>query len=148
MSVEDGATPRNPAYDKYDSMTLVQLGQSMEEVRNKLDAAKEVASALEKEYEFIRTVKIPPAMEESGLQNFRLDSGKGVRVQDEVFVSLRGENLPIMKTWLQEQGDDAIIKETINSSTLKSYITTRIKEGKPYPAELVSVTVVPKARFF
>lgn len=144
---EEG-TGFNPAYAKYDGMTLIQLGQSMEEVRTRLDAAKEVKTELEKEYDFLCSVKIPPAMESEGLTNFRLASGKGIRVQDEVFVSLKGENLPTMKAWLQEQGDEAIIKETINSSTLKSYITGRIKAGKEYPLGLVSVTVVPKARFF
>jgi hypothetical protein len=143
-----GGIPFNPAYAKYDGMTLIQLGQAMEEVRTRLDAAKEVKTELEKEYDFLCTVKIPPAMEDSGLQNFRLESGKGVRVQDEVFVSLKAGDLPPMKAWLQEQGDEAIIKETINSSTLKSYITGRIKAGKEYPAELVKVSVVPKARFF
>lgn len=144
---EEG-TGFNPAYAKYDGMTLVQLGQAMEEVRTKLDAAKEVKTELEKEYDFLCTVKIPPAMEESGLVNFRLESGRGIRVQDEAFVSLKGENLPPMKAWLQEQGDEAIIRETINSSTLKSYILGRIKAGKEYPATLVNVTIVPKARFF
>lgn len=145
---EGGGTAFNPAYAKYDGMTLVQLGQAMEEVRMRLDVTKEIKTNLEKEYDFLCSVKIPPAMEESGLVNFRLESGKGVRVQDEVFVSLKAGDLPIMKAWLQEQGDEAIIKETINSSTLKSYITGRIKAGKEYPAQLVKVTVVPKARFF
>jgi hypothetical protein len=139
---------RNPAYEKYDEMSLIELGQSMEEIRAKLDDAKAAATLLEKEYDFIRTVKIPPKMEEEGLANFRLKSGRGVRVQDEVFVSLPSPNFFTFKSFLQEQGDDGIIKETINAQTLKSYITGRIKEGKEYPAELVNVTVVPKARFF
>lgn len=138
----------NSAYVEYDSMTLVQLGQAMEEVRAQLDAAKEVKTALEKRYDFLCSVKIPPAMEDSGLQNFRLESGRGVRVQDEVFVSLNAENFPPFRAWLQEQGDEAIIKETINSATLKAYIVGRIKAGKEYPMDKVKVTLVPKARFF
>lgn len=139
---------RNPAYIKYDTMTLVQLGEAMVKVGAELEAAKEVKTTLEKEYDFIRTVKIPPALEESGMKNFRLDNGKGIRVQDEVFVSLRAENFQNMKVWLQERGDDSIIKETINPSTLKAFITGKIKDGKEYPADLVNVSVVPKARFF
>lgn len=146
--MEDQGPARNPAYNKYDGMTLVQLGEAMVEVGQRLEAAKEIKTSLEKEYEFIRTVKIPPALDESGMKNFRLDSGKGIRVQDEVFVSLKAENFPDMKVWLQEVGDDAIIKETINPSTLKAYVTGKIKDGKEYPASLVNVTIIPKARFF
>lgn len=139
---------RNPAYNKYDGMDLVRLGECMAEVGARLEEAKKIKTDLEKEYDFLRTVKIPPALEESGMKNFRLASGKGIRVQDEVFVSLRAENFQDMKGWLQERGDDSIIKETINPSTLKAYITGKIKDGKEYPASLVNVSVVPKARFF
>jgi len=143
-----GATPPNPAYAKYDPMTLVELGQAMEEVRRVLDEAKEIKTKLEKEYDFICSVKIPPALEASGLKNFRLASGKGIRVQDEVYVSLPVERFATMKIWLQERGEDAIIKESINPSTLKAFVTGRIKDGKEYPAELVNVNIIPKARFF
>lgn len=151
---EEAATaetqPRvNPAYAKYDGMTLTELGEKMVEVRRKLDEAKAKKTELEKEYDFLCTVKIPPAMEEEGLTNFKLAScGKGIRVQDEVFVSLPKEQFEQMKVWLQERNEDAIIQETINSSTLKAYITGKIKKGDEYPAELVNVTIVPKARFY
>lgn len=143
----EGFVP-NPAYAKYDGMTLVELGRAMDEVRKLLDAAKEEATRLEKCYDFIRTVKIPPLMEEQGLANFRLESGRGIRVQDELFVSLRGENFEKMKHWLQERGDASIIKETINPSTLKAYIKGKIEGMQEYPADLVNVNIVPKARFF
>lgn len=141
-------TAINPKYAKYDGMSLVELGQAMEEVGKLLDEAKDRKTELEKEYDFIRTIKIPPALAESGMKNFRLSSGRGIRVQDELFVSLRGESFEDMKHWLQERGDASIIKETINPSTLKAYIKGKIEGMQEYPADLVNVNIVPKARFF
>jgi hypothetical protein len=138
----------NESYKKYDNMTLAELGRAMEEVRATLDEVTECKSALEKEYDFIRSVKIPPAMEASGFTSFRLDSGKGIRVQDEVFVSVPAADFDDFKNWLIEAGEAGIIKETVHPSTLKSFITKRIKDGKEYPAEVVKVTIVPKARFY
>lgn len=150
---EESASPEqgtaiNPAYAKYDGMSLRELGEAMVQVRAQLDAAKAEATRLEKEYKFITAVKIPPALEESGMKNFRLASGKGIRVQDETYVSLRAENFDRFKDFLIEQGDEGIVKETIHSATLKSYITNRIKEGKEYPADLLALSIVPTARFF
>ena len=138
----------NESYGKYDAMDLAALGRAMEEVRAQLDEATYVKTVLEKEYDFIRTVKIPPMMEASGFSSFRLESGKGVRVQDELFVSVPAERFEKFKVWLIEQGEAGIIKETVHPSTLKSFVNGRIKNGEEYPAELVNVTVVPKARFY
>lgn len=144
----ENETGFNPKYQKYDGMTLVELGQAMDEVGKALEEAKDRKTELEKEYDFIRTVKIPPVLAESGMKNFRLNNGRGIRVQDEMFVSLRGDNFESMKHWLQERGDASIIKETIHPSTLKAYIKEKIENAAEYPADLVNVSIVPKARFF
>ena len=138
----------NEKYAKYDDMTLAQLGRAMEAVRADLDEVTECKTALEKEYDFIRTVKIPPAMEASGFTSFRLESGKGIRVQDEVYVTVPVTKFDQFKFWLIEQGEGGIIKETVHPSTLKAFITGRIKNGEAYPAEVVNVSMVPKARFY
>jgi hypothetical protein len=119
----------------------------MAEVREALDAAKDRATELQKEYDFICAVKLPPMMEAAGITSFKMESGKGIRVQDEVFVSLKNEDFDSFKNWLIEQGDAGIIKETVHAMTLKAYVTGRVKDGKDCP-EMVKLTVVPKARFY
>lgn len=117
-------------------------------LRIRLDAVTAEKAELEKEYDFLRTVIIPPKLEEAGMKSFKLESGKGIRVQDEVFVNVKAENFEAFKNWLIEQGEAGIIKETVHPSTLKSFITGRIKDGKEYPMAEVNVLVVPKARFY
>lgn len=147
---QDEQATFNP-YPEYDGVTLIEAGQLMYRVRQDLDAAKEVATALEKRYDWICTRIIPPLLESSGLKNFRLSEefgGKGVRVQDELYTSLRQDNFPEMKSWLEERMEEGIIKETINASTLKAWLKKRLEKGLEYPAHLVTVTVSAKARFF
>jgi hypothetical protein len=119
----------------------------MAEVREALDAAKDRATELQKEYDFICAVRLPPMMEAAGITSFKMDSGKGIRVQDEVFVSVKAEDFDAFKNWLIEQGDAGIIKETVHPQTLKAYVTGRIKNGEEYP-EQVKISIVPKARFY
>lgn len=138
-------------YPEYDGLSLIEAGKIMFKVRQELDAATDVKSALEKRYEYICSRIIPPLMEDQELSNFRLwdeFGNKGIRVQDELFASSPAENFDALRAWLTENNEDGIIKETIHSGTLKSWVRERIKKGLEYPASLIKVTVLPKARFF
>lgn len=128
--------------------TLPELAELMIELRSSLDEAKAIATELEKKYDYVRTVLIPPIMEAQSISSFKMASGKGIRVQDEVFVSMKVDNLEQMKRWLEVNGESGLVKETIHPGTLKAFVTSRVKAGQDWPQELVSLTIVPKARFY
>ncbi len=138
-------------YPEYDNLGLIEAGKMMFRVRKDLDAAAEVKTELEKRYDYICSRVLPPLMEDQELSSFRLDEefdNKGIRVQDELYASQNAENFPALREWLLEHNEEHIIKETINAGTLKSLVKECIKKGCEYPAHLIKVTVVPKARFF
>lgn len=136
------------SYERYDGMALADLGQAMVALREELDHAKELATELQKEYDHVCIHRIPPLMESIGITSFKMDNGKGIRVQNEMYVAVNSELFDKFKSWLIEEGEAGIIKETIHPSTLKAFINGRIKDGKEYPPEIVQVTVQPKARFY
>lgn len=130
----------------FEKMSLIELGQLMMTTREELDDIKQKKTDLEKKYEVICKI-MANKIEDAGLQNFRLACGKGIRVQDEMFVSVGSEQFDDFKNWLIAQGDAGIIKETVHNQTLTAYVKGRLREGKELPPT-VKVTIVPKARFF
>jgi hypothetical protein len=131
-----------------DSGKLSDLGSRMEALRNILDRLKDLKTTMEKAYDKFVSYTMPQAMETEGIKSFKLPSGKGIRVQDETYVSMLVDNFPQMKTWLQDHGEDGIIKETIHPSTLKSFIIGKVGAGEEYPSDLVNIQIIPKARFY
>lgn len=133
----------------YDDMTLDVLVQEFKTSAEKLEVAKEAATKAQKEYDFLRRVIIPKRMEEMGVDSVKITSiGKGVRIQDEYFVSTREDQRGGLYDWLRDHGETGLITETVNSSTLKAFVTRRIKDGLEYPSDYVNLSVVPTARFY
>lgn len=138
----------NEAYAKFDGMSLGQLIGAMEECKSELDELAAKKTEKQKEYDFLRRIKLPKLMEDQGIDKMKPDGGRGVRIQDELFVSVRKENQESLKQWLIENGFEQLIQETVNSSSLKGFINNCIKAGQDYPEDIVKVTLVPTARFY
>lgn len=133
----------------YSDLTLDELAQTFKKKADELEAAKNKATEIQKEYDLLRRVVIPKRMEEAGVDSAKFASiSKGIRIQDEFFVSTREDQRESLYHWLRDNGEDALITETVNSSTLRAYITRRIKDGLDYPSEYVNLSVIPTARFY
>jgi hypothetical protein len=64
-------------------------------------------------------------------------SKKQLLVLAQVSVKTPPENKLALWEWLREHDAADIITETVNSSTLAAYVRGQMKEGEPYPAELL-----------
>lgn len=135
-----------PEYDNLDLETAVQTFHRVSEELEHLTAKK---TAMQNRYDFLRRVILPKLMEQNNIASAKFSNiGRGVRLQDELFVSCREENREALYQWLADHGEGELIKLTVAPSTLKAYVGRAIKDGKEYPAELLHVSVVPTARFY
>lgn len=137
----------NP-YPEYENLTHEELGREMEAVRAELDAAKDKKTQLQKQYDYIVKNVMPRKMEEAGVSSFKLVSGKGIRINDDMYVSSRKDQQPDLFQWLNDNGSGDMIIETVNASSLKAFVKTCIKEGREYPSDLINVKPVQEARFY
>jgi len=135
-------------YIEYDNLTHEDLGREMEKVRKALDTAKDKKTKIQKQYDYLTKNALPRVMEEAGISSFKLKSGKGILVKDEMYVSSRKEQQPELFQWMRDNGNGDLVIETINSSTLKSFIGKSIKDGKEYPSELINVVTAQVCRFY
>lgn len=129
----------------YESMSLIELATEMKSTREKLDATKAVASALQKQFDILRLRFIPEKMEEDGIRNITIEGIGRVGVTGDMYVSTLAENREGLKQWMREHDHGALVSETINASTLKSWVKHQIADGEEYPVDLINVTPFTRA---
>ena len=135
-------------YPELETLPVVKLGERMEELDGSITEKEEILKVIKAELEFIKTVLIPKKLEEEGLKNFRLASGRGITTSTDLYVSVLADDKPTFMQWLRDSGQGGIIKEDVNPQTLKAFIKNRIENAEDYPADIVKVTPVTKAKFF
>ena len=70
-------------------MSIKQLAEEMVNVRAKLDQAKAVAAELQKEFDDLRKVQLPEAMEAAGMESTRLPNIGTVSIRTDAYASIR-----------------------------------------------------------
>lgn len=123
-------------------MLLVQqLGEQIENWGKYLNA----------ELDVVRLILIPEAMEKEGLESPLNVAGVGrVSLTPDCYVSIGGEEPDTdykaeFYGWLRENEMGSLITESVNSSTLKAWVKSRIGGGKSYPQDLLKVTPFTRA---
>lgn len=136
-------------YPEYDGLELEQAVEVFAGLSTELDEISEKKTELQKRYDFLRRVVIPKLMDDKDITSAKFSNiGRGIRIQDEFFVSSGEENREALHQWLADHGESQLIKEVVAPSTLKAFVSRAMKEGREYPADCVKVTIVPTARFY
>lgn len=95
------------------------------------------------EYNELRQSIIPKKMEAEGITTVNV-AGVG-RVTCTTQMSISTTDPEGLQKWLQENGFEALIKPTVNASSLKSLIKECLEEGTEYPADYVEVSSFTQA---
>lgn len=136
-------------YPEYENLELDQAVEVFNQLNKELEEITEKKTDIQNRYDFIRRAILPRLMEDKDITSAKFSNiGRGVRIQDEFFVSSREDQREALYQWLTDNGEADLIKPTVASSTLKAFVSRAIKEGKEYPSDCVTVTVIPTARFY
>lgn len=136
-------------FAEYESLTLDESVEVMNKLGDELERCREVATGLQKSYDFLRRVIVPRRFEELNLTSSKFTNiNRGVRIQDELFVSVAEGQQSSVQEWFVDHGEADMIKQTINPSTLKAYVSRVLKEGGEYPSDFLKITIIPTARFY
>ena len=119
-------------------MSIKQLAEEMVNVRAKLDQAKAVAAELQKEFDDLRKVQLPEAMEAAGLESTRLPNIGTVSIRTDAYASIRGGQQDGAYQWMKDNGFGDLIKDFVHSSTLKAFLKEQFREGEDLPEEIFS----------
>lgn len=92
---------------------------------------------------------IPNKMDAEQIQNITVilpdGSKKQLLVIDQVSVKTPAEKKGDLWEWLREHDAEALITETVNSSTLAAYVRQQMKAGDEYPVDICEVSTYATA---
>ncbi len=123
----------NDFEEKYNGKNLAQVAASFKSLREKHADLKEQAADIWKEVDYLRMTAIPELMEEMGIDTVKLTDIGRISLQTQASCSTLDKNK--LMDWLREHDSEDIISDTINSSTLKSFVMHRIADGEEIPPD-------------
>ncbi len=133
MSTED--QPRiNPAYEKYDKMTPVELVTAMYELRQVKDAQEASLKEINAEFDFLRGIKIPSKFEDEGISLIRVEGVGRCNLTGDLQATIPADRKTEAYQWLRDTGRSDLIQETVNASTLKAAIKSMIQSNQEVPS--------------
>jgi len=132
-------------YKTYEGMSLVGLIKEMGDVKEQLDKVTEEKTALQKTYDYLRINLIPELMADDDLSTITVDGVGRVSLTADIYSSVPSEKKEAAYEWLREHQLGDIIKETINSGTLKATIKALMKKGEEVPGDIFKVTPYTRA---
>lgn len=91
------------------------------------EVGKLVKAPAEAVYNTIRFTLVPTIFDENGVEKETISGIGTCRLQDDITVKTVDTNA--LHNWLTEQGQEDIIKETVNAQTLAAFLRGRIKEN-------------------
>ncbi len=94
--------------------TIMRLGERLQDLKDQLDGKETEVSELKEQIRQLEEVDIPQLMDERGLEEMRLRSGKRIKVGD--FIQARIKHTKEAFQWLGGTNNDGIIKNGIKVS--------------------------------
>lgn len=120
----------------YEGWTLPQLANEMVAVRERLDQKKHEQAEIQKLYDLLRKKLVPETMENMGIQTVKLTGIGRLSLRAEAYASFAKDKKQEAMQWLVDNGHGDLIKEEVNSSTLKAFLKECMREGEEFPDDL------------
>jgi len=125
-------------------LDLATVASLMRDVNDGLDRAAATKTKLQKAFDALRMTVVPEMMDAMQLKSANIDGIGRITLTSDAFVSTPAAKQDELKAWLTDHGLDDMIKETVNSSTLKAWAIRRVKAGEEVP-DCISVTPYSRA---
>ena len=120
---------------KWSAMGLKDLALEFQRVKQQYEDEKAISARTYAEFEVLRKQILPKAMDDMGLETAKVE-GVG-RIQIGVQVSAKQVDKMALMTWLEANGHSSLIAESVNSSTLSSFMKVQIAQGEPFPDDSI-----------
>lgn len=122
---------------------IKRLAARMKHLESMYDLLEAVRKEMNNEYDMIRLKSLPDLMAEEDIRTMTIEGIGRVQLGSDVYASIVGDKKEPAYKWLRDHNYGDLIQETVNSSTLKSFVKEyqqNMEEGKEeLPAELFKV---------
>lgn len=136
-----------PVYGKQDyaELKISQLAAHLKGLKDHHAELKDHLSNLKDEIEYLSDNILPDRMEDEDIETLRIKNVGRLQSSSDIRCSVLAANREDLQEWLRTNGFDSMVKPDVNSSTLKAFIKDCIREGNPYPSDLVNVSPYVRA---
>lgn len=115
---------------------VIAMQQELNLLYKDMDSIKSAFYSTVNAFRLHKSVEI---MEDQGLTSMKVENVGTATLMDDISTSVLDADK--LASWLIEEGHDSLIKETVNSSSLKALIRRLMKEGQSTPKDdIVKVT--------
>lgn len=101
---------------------------------------KEACDLLSKEsgrlYDYLRLALVPERFEEDGISNMKVEGVGRVQLAGDLYAGIIKGNEERAFEWLGDNGRGDLVKQTVNSSSIKAVLKKMLTEGEEIPADL------------
>lgn len=118
---------------------IKELIEQQYQLEQTLDKMKDAKSLLENQLTRIKKNILPDKMDQEGIKSMRIDGIGNIRVQGDLYASIRPAEKEKAFTWLQDNGHSGLVNSTINANSLRSLAKQYQEKGDSLPKELFSI---------
>lgn len=125
--------------------TLQERAQQFLALKTQLECAKDVVTALQKDFDTLRRITIPDEMEAAGISSANFPGIGRLTVTADLFASIRPDQQLAAYDWLEQHGHGDLINAYVHPSTLKAWLKEQMQAGEEFPEELFEATPYQRA---
>lgn len=130
---------------KHKGKRLLDLAFALDDARGVKDYLDRLSTFANAEVDALRLVLIPGKMEEEGIENLTIEELGRLGLSADLYVSIKSGKKEDFFRWLNKHNLGDLIQDTVNPSTLKSFVKGRMAAGKEIPGDLLNVTPYTRA---
>ena len=130
---------------KWAGMTVTQLAGEIRALRDELDDAAKVKTGIQKIYDFLTISIVPERMDDEGIETMKVEGVGRLQASSDIRCSCLAKNREALYIWLETNGHEAMVSNTVNSSSLKAFVKAQMKDGGDYPVDLLNVEPYSRA---
>ena len=115
---------------------LTQKIINMYNMKERIDYKKEQLKELNKAYDKMRLEEIPNLMDDEGIEKVSVEGVGTLYLTSDVYASIPAPSRDGAFEWLRDHGYGDLVKETVNSSTLKAFVKGVFERGEKVGCQL------------
>ncbi len=129
-----------------EDMSIAEVASLQRKLQETTEMADVIKKKLQVTMDFIRYVRVPAVFEREDTEKATIAGIGTIYLLSDYNISVKKGQKEAAYEWLIEQGLGDIIKEAVNSSTLKATLKGVLAEGKEVPATLFNVSPFTRAQ--
>lgn len=119
--------------------TYLELALFLNDTKDQIRGLESQLKALKADMEDVQINVLPTKMQADGMSNVTIAGVGRLSNNPQFRVSVKAEHKFDMQDWLKSNGFEAMIQETLNSSTLKAWTKEQLEQGNEIPTDYLNL---------